>query len=302
MQIGRLFEIVYLLLDRGSVTAGELAERFEVSVRTIHRDVEALSQAGIPVYTVRGSGGGIRLMENFVLNKLVLSQEERKGVLDALQGLRAVNVEGASQALDKLSALLGAGDDWIEVDFSAWFTGDPVSERFQTLKDAILSGRTVAFQYTGVGGGASERTVEPVKLVFRGRDWYLLAWCRKRCDYRYFKLARMGEPVAGEPFTRRHAPPSPEKQRRQAQSGELMEIVARIAPEMAFRALDEIPPEQRETQPDGGVLVRMAREENLWLYSYLMTFGAGIRVLEPERVRKKLAAILRDAAGQYPPD
>lgn len=298
MQIGRLFEIVYLLLERGTVTAGELARRFEVSARTIHRDLEALCQAGIPVYTVRGCGGGIRLMDNFVLNKLVLSREERRGVLDALQGLRAVNVEGADQALGKLSALLGAGDDWIEVDFSAWSECDPAGERFHRLKEAILSGRTVSFWYTGVGGQASARVVEPVKLVFRGGDWYLLAWCRGRCDYRYFKLTRMTEPEAGEPFTRRHAPP-PREEKRKEEGAPLVEITARIAPEMAFRALDEMTPEQREIQPDGSVVVRFAREEALWLYSYLMSFGAGICILEPEHIRGELARRLRDAAGQY---
>ena len=100
MQISRLFEIVYLLLERRSVTARELAERFEVSPRTIYRDVDALAQAGIPVYADRGQGGGIRLMEQFVLNKSLLSVKERRELLASVQGMQAVREEEVQPLLE----------------------------------------------------------------------------------------------------------------------------------------------------------------------------------------------------------
>lgn len=300
MQIGRLFEMVYLLLERGNMSARELAEHFEVSPRTIHRDVEALSEAGIPVYTVRGSGGGIRLMDQFVLNKLILSQEEQQSIMTSLQGLHALRVEGADPALKKLSAVFGARADWIEIDFSAWDPENPVSARFALLKDAVLSGRLVTFRYSGASGRTEPREAEPVRLIYRGGGWYLLAWCRKREDYRYFKLTRMEELSVGEAFRKRPLPPPPVLEASQP-TGELVEIRAWASPEVAFRIQDEFGPGQRERQPDGSYLLRFSGRMDQWLYPYLMTFGAGLRVLSPEPVRRELGRRLREAAAGYAP-
>lgn len=301
MQIGRLFEMVYLLLQRETMSARELAAHFEVSPRTIHRDVEALSQAGIPIYAVRGSGGGIRLMDRFVLNKLLLSQEEQQSIMTSLQGLHALGVEGADPALKKLSAVFGSRADWIEIDFSAWDPENPVSARFALLKDAVLSGRLVTFRYSGASGRTETREAEPVKLIFRGGGWYLLAWCRKREDYRYFKLARMEELSLGEVYRKHPLPPPPALEASQP-AGELVEIRAWASPEIAFRIQEEFGPGQRERQPDGSYLLRFSARQDQWLYPYLMTFGAGLRVLSPEPVRRELGRRLREAAAAYPAD
>lgn len=298
MQIGRLFEMVYLLLQRGTMSARELAAHFEVSTRTVHRDVEALSQAGIPVYTVRGSGGGIRLMDQFVLNKLILSQEEQESIMTSLQGLHALRVEGADPALKKLSAVFGGRTDWIEIDFSAWDPANPVSARFAQLKDAVLSGRLVTFRYSGASGRTETREAEPVKLIFRGGGWYLLGWCRKREDYRYFKLTRMEDLALGEAYRKHPLPPPPVLEESQP-VGEPVEITAWASPETAFRVQDEFGSRQRERQTDGSYLLRFSGRDDEWLYSYLMTFGAGLRVLSPESVRRELARRLREAAAGY---
>lgn len=297
MQIARLFEIVYLLMEQKSMSAKALAERFEVSPRTIRRDVDTLSQAGIPIYTVRGQGGGIRLMDEFVLNKMVLSREERKSVADALQGLRALRADGA--ALGKLSALFGTGPDWIEIDFSGWDSESPMGARFSLLKEAVLAGRTVTFRYSGVSGRTENRTVEPAKLIFRGGGWYLLAWCRMRQDYRYFKLSRMADVEKGEPFSRAKLPPIPKQER---QPGDAVEVVALADESVGFRIRDEFGPPQREEREDGGYLVRFRAVENEWLYEYLLTFGPGLEVLSPAPVRRELARRLAAAAARYAPE
>lgn len=208
MQISRLFEIVYLLLERRSVTARELAERFEVSPRTIYRDVDALAQAGIPVYADRGQGGGIRLMEQFVLNKSLLSVKERRELLASVQGMQAVREEEVQPLLEKLSSLFGAErEDWIEVDFSPWTSSGELGKYFQLLKEAILNRQVVCFSYSAANGSTVERTAEPHRLFFRGYDWYLLAWCRIRSDFRYFKLTRMrGLATLPEHFEKRNIP------------------------------------------------------------------------------------------------
>lgn len=146
MQISRLFEIVYILLDKKTVKAKELAVRFEVSSRTIYRDIETLSSAGIPVYMSKGKGGGISLLSDFVLNKAVITEEEKKDILSSLKAVNAVNLSKSDTALKKISSLFGElNTDWIEVDFSSWANIQNETETFNTVKSAILSKKSFLF-------------------------------------------------------------------------------------------------------------------------------------------------------------
>ena len=139
MQESRLFKIVYYLLDKGHATAPELAEKFEVSVRTIYRDIDALSGAGIPIYAETGRNGGIYLMKDFVLDKVVLSEEEKEEILTALQSINTIqNIDG-SQIIQKLSAMFHLNiENWIEVDFSRWGDEGVDNEKFELLKSAVI--------------------------------------------------------------------------------------------------------------------------------------------------------------------
>ena len=282
MQISRLFEIVYLLLERRSVTARELAERFEVSPRTIYRDVDALAQAGIPVYADRGQGGGIRLMEQFVLNKSLLSVKERRELLASVQGMQAVREEEVQPLLEKLSSLFGAErEDWIEVDFSPWTSSGELGKYFQLLKEAILNRQVVCFSYSAANGSTVERTAEPHRLFFRGYDWYLLAWCRIRSDFRYFKLTRMrGLATLPEHFEKRNIP---ERESAYEQPDSQIELTVRASPRMAYRVYDEFPPDFWEKEENGSFLIRFAMPQNEWLYSYLLGYGPELEAAIPAR-------------------
>ena len=300
MQISRLFEIVYLLLERRSVTARELAERFEVSPRTIYRDVDALAQAGIPVYADRGQGGGIRLMEQFVLNKSLLSVKERRELLASVQGMQAVREEEVQPLLEKLSSLFGAErEDWIEVDFSPWTSSGELGKYFQLLKEAILNRQVVCFSYSAANGSTVERTAEPHRLFFRGYDWYLLAWCRIRSDFRYFKLTRMrGLATLPEHFEKRNIP---ERESAYEQPDSQIELTVRASPRMAYRVYDEFPPDFWEKEENGSFLIRFAMPQNEWLYSYLLGYGPELEVIAPPQVREELLEraekILRNYKG-----
>lgn len=287
MQISRLFEIVYLLLERRSVTARELAERFEVSPRTIYRDVDALAQAGIPVYADRGQGGGIRLMEQFVLNKSLLSVKERRELLASVQGMQAVREEEVQPLLEKLSSLFGAErEDWIEVDFSPWTSSGELGKYFQLLKEAILNRQVVCFSYSAANGSTVERTAEPHRLFFRGYDWYLLAWCRIRSDFRYFKLTRMrGLATLPEHFEKRNIP---ERESAYEQPDSQIELTVRASPRMTYRVYDEFPPDFWEKEENGSFLIRFAMPQNEWLYSYLLGYGPELEVIAPPQVREEL--------------
>ena len=192
MQINRLFEIVYILLEKKSITANELAARFEVSKRTILRDIGTLSGAGIPIYTTKGKGGGISILDNFVLNKTTISDEEQSQILMALQGLTSTQNVESGGILSKLGALFEKTDtNWIEVDFSRWGNVGSDKEKFEMLKKAIIKKQPVIFQYPGYYGVVNERTVYPLKLAFKSKAWYVQAYCLLKDDYRLFKINRI---------------------------------------------------------------------------------------------------------------
>lgn len=286
MQISRLFEITYLLMERGSVTAAELAERFEVSTRTIYRDLDLLSGAGIPVYTAKGKGGGIRLLPDFLLDKSLLSREEQNRLLAGLQGLNAIQVPDVEPVLQKLAAVFGRRQtSWLEVDFSGWGVSFE-KERFQTLQQAILERRPIRFTYYSARGERLEREAEPVRLLFKGQSWYLHAFCRLRGDYRFFKLNRMREiELAGGHFTRE---PPAQSLPEQAYPGKRCHVKLRLSSKLAYRVYDEFAPETVERQPDGSFLAEIDFPEDDWLYGFLLSFGPEAELLEPPELREKV--------------
>ena len=172
MQINRLFELIYILLEKHTVTAAEFAKRFEVSVRTIYRDVETLSQAGVPVYMSKGKGGGISLLPDFTLNKTFLTEEEKSEILSSMRAFGAVSFSNNTTALNKLSSMLGGQNaDWIEVDFSSWGYFENDAAYFSMLKTAIIEKCVITFLYASGKAEKLPREVMPLKMVFKGAAW-----------------------------------------------------------------------------------------------------------------------------------
>ena len=158
MQENRLFKIVYYLLEKGKSTAPELAEKFEVSIRTIYRDLDAISAAGIPIYATQGKGGGISLLQNYVLDKSILSNQEKEKILMALQGLIATEDKQSDELLSKLAGLFQSKtSNWIEVDFSDWISSTYKQDTFNAIKGAIFNRHIIAFSYFGGSGEHSKR-------------------------------------------------------------------------------------------------------------------------------------------------
>jgi len=287
--VARQFRMVYLLLERGRMTAGELAEKLEVSPRTVLRDVDALSAAGVPVYTTQGAGGGVALLDGYVLDRAAFTDEEQRQLLTALQSLPGQEGE---QALTKLSALFRRGqEDWLQVNLSRWGAADADNEKFRLLKRAVLERQTLVFDYASSYGSTRPRRVLPARLVFKGQAWYLQAFDLEREDYRTFRLSRILSPAfAGEVFHRRLAPPDIDF------SGDIpplfrVEARLRFAPCMAYRVYDEFDQGCVSLQGDGSLLVRAVFPEDQWLYGYLLSFGAGVEVLSPDLLRRRLAAL-----------
>ena len=298
MKNSRLFEILYLLVEKQSVTAGELAERLEVSERTIYRDVDALSAAGIPVFTQKGQGGGIRLMDQFVLDKALLSQTQQDEILFALQAILAAGGTSEKDTLTRLTALFRReGGDWLEIHFTDWGSGAAERKNFALIKSALLERRPLTFTYYGSAGEKSRRTVEPARLAFKGGNWYLSAFCRIRQDWRLFRLVRMEDLK----LEAENCPPRrpPEWLEAPPEVCPDTELHLRFAPSAAWRVRDYFHPRQIVPEPDGHLLVDCAFPEDRWLLSFLLSFGSQLEVLSPVRWRDILAREAKKLLSVY---
>ena len=270
------------------MTAQELADYFEVSKRTVLRDIDTLSAAKIPVYTKQGKGGGISLMEGFVLNKTVLTEDEQNQMLLALQSLSATKYIGTGDILSKLGSLFQKPDiDWIEVDFSRWGQGTNDNQRFELLKRAILAKNVIKFQYVSSYGDTSIRKVYPLKLIFKSKAWYLQAFDRKKNDYRTFRINRMlnvkttDETFAGGEY----APPPIEYSQIPTNSLVTLELV--FSPHVAYRVYDEFDEGSIYRADNGSLHVFTKLPDDNWLHGFLLSFGNDVTILQPAKIRDR---------------
>ena len=298
MSDSRLFKILYYLLDKGHATASEMAERFEVSARTIYRDVESLSSAGIPIYTEPGRKGGICLLRDFTLDRVILSERERQEVLVALQSIKATGYTSGKDILTKLSALFHMDTaDWIEVDFSRWEKSACDNSKFEMLKKAILQHKEIKIIYENTNSERSERIIQPLKLSYKSKEWYLKAFCLKRQDFRIFKLNRISGLELSEQTFEPGTYPEPE----QVQPQVYPQIVLHFSKEIAYRVYDEFETTQIQYQENGDLIAYAHMPVDPWLTGYLLSFGSKVEVLEPAELREYMFEQVQEIYKKYKP-
>ena len=303
--INRLFGIMYVLLNKGTVTAKELAEHFEVSVRTIYRDIEVISQAGIPVYARKGKNGGICLMEQFVLNKMLITKEEQQQILSALLSVQETTASEEKKILQKLGNFFKTKPvNWIAIDFSNWGGGQ--KQLYEDIKRAILTGKVISFDYYGQNREMSRRTVEPVQLLFKEYTWYLSAYCRERKASRLFKLTRIKKmEVLEENFeTRQDWYQKDEANAKKQQDVKAEQIYAPmitmwIDKKEAYRVYDRFCESDIEILEDGNFMVWVAYPLDEWVYGLILSFGASAKVLEPLEIRQEIKKRIADMQKNY---
>lgn len=296
MQLQRLFEIIYILLYKKRTTAKELAQRFEVSTRTIYRDIETLSNAGIPIYTNKGKEGGIFLMDHFILNRSLLSENEQKEILSSLQGLQALDqTKGREDTLKRMQTFFQHKEDpWIEIDLSDW--SNERQKSFQDMKKAIWYHQKLQFQYSSTYGLHSERTVRPLQLWFKDHAWYLRAYCDDKKAIRTFKTTRMNHVTRrAETFDPIQLPPITNDKIELP-----VEVVTlHIQKEMGYRVYDEFDEELIELQEDGSFIIRVNYYIDQWVYGNLMSYGPALQVLEPAYIKEELMKQLQHTLRIY---
>ncbi len=300
MKIDRLIGILSILLQRETVTAPELAEQFEVSRRTINRDIEDLCRAGIPLVTRQGVNGGISIMENYRLERTLLTNGEMQDILAGLRSLDSVNgTNRYGQLMEKLSA--GAsdfmtGDQSVLIDLSAWYK-DSLVPKIELIREGIDRARRCEFLYFSPRG-ESRRRIEPYYLIFRWSSWYVWGWCEEKEDFRLFKLNRMdGLRLSPEGFERRNVP-FPDLGEEKIFPGGIR-VKALFDPACKWRLVEDFGAGCFEVQEDGRLLFHADYTNREELLIWLLTFRDKVELLEPENVREELKGTLRKVLEIY---
>ena len=286
MHESRLFKIVYHLLNKGHATASELAEKLEVSVRTIYRDIEALSEAGIPVDAETGRSGGIYLMSDFVLGKAMLSEREKKELLAALQSLTVTGNTYPDSLLEKLTAIFSApSESWFEVDFSQWGNETRDKQYFDLLKTAVIKKRCVKLHYVSTNAAFSERIIQPMKLLYKSRAWYLHAFCMERQAFRLFRLSRI---LDCELLDEGIEPP-PLMECQDTATQEYCKFVFLFSKDATYRVYDEFNPDFVQRPENGDLLVTVWMPYDEWVIGFLLSVGHLVEIIEPTALKDVIA-------------
>ena len=297
MKDNRLFRILYYILEKEKVTANELADKFEVSVRTIYRDIDSISSVGVPIFTTQGKGGGIKIDNEYILNKSLFDTNEKEQIITALQGLEKTNEAYKSELITKLSALFKIkNSNWIEIDFTSWGSNNTYQDLFNALKTTIINKNIISFSYNSSKAEKINRKVKPIRLLFKEQDWYLYAFCLLRNDFRYFKLPRMKDlEVLAINYEDNFENAVLKKELKYEN---IVNIKLKFDKSVAFRVYDEFN-EAIEEDEKGNLYVEIKIPNNYKLYNYIFSFGSNVEILEPKEIRNQFKNMINEIAKKY---
>lgn len=300
MKIDRQLGILSILLQRENVTASYLAQMFEVSVRTINRDVEDLCRAGIPIVTRQGISGGISIMDGYKIDRTMLTRAEMQDILAGLRSLDSVNgTNRYGQLMEKLS--IGSsdflvGNQSVLIDLSSWYK-DSLAVKIELIRSAIEQHKELEFLYYAPKG-ESCRTIEPYYLIFRWSSWYVWGWCKDREAFRLFKLNRMDKVVVSEKiFSPREAPLPDLRDERVFPGG--IKVKALFEADCKWRLVEEFGTGCFREQKDGKLLFQADYTDKENLLTWLLTFKDKAELLEPVELRDELRKSILQMKRKY---
>lgn len=300
MKIDRLIGILSILLQKDKVTSAELAERFEVSRRTILRDIETLNMSGIPIVSEQGQGGGISIMDGYKMDRTLLSSEDMQAILSGLRSLDSVS--GTSryrQLMEKLSAedtgMLRA-DDHIIIDLSRW-DKTAVSGKIELIKQALEKRLCISFRYFSPSSEIVRR-IEPYHLIFQWSSWYVWGYCTEREDYRMFKLDRITELTLTDIPCGKREVPGYTCDKLQHTKGEVG-VKVRFDGAIKWRIVDEFGIDFIKYDENGDIIMDFTWSDIPSLYQYILSYGDNAEIIEPLEYRQEFAALLKKIMGRY---
>lgn len=308
MKTDRLVSIIMMLLDKERVSAQELADRFEVSPRTIYRDIETINMAGIPVRSTPGVGGGFEIMQEYKLDKNVFSAADLSAILMGLSSLSGM-VRGNElvNALTKVRRFIPADRakeielraNQIYIDLSPWMGNRNIQPYLELVKTALQESRMLSFEYADRFGNKTVRTVEPYQIVLKGSHWYFQGYCRKREDFRLFRLSRISNlQMSRETFSPR------DYQKPVLDFGDILKtmqttIKLRVQKSAMDRLLDFCTCEHAVPDGEEHYIVNFPFIENEYYYDILISFGNQCECLEPPHVRAEMKRRIQNMAALY---
>ena len=308
MKVDRLVSIIMILLDKKRIGAQELADMFEVSLRTIYRDIDAINMAGIPVRGAPGAGGGFEIMEGYKIDKKVFSAADLSALLMGLASLsNMVRGDELVHALAKVKSFIPADRakeielkvNQICIDLSPWMGKSDIQPYLEMIKAAMQESKLLSFEYIAHHGNKTIRSVEPYQLVLKSSHWYLQGYCHARNDFRLFRLSRMSNlQMQEEIFTPR------DYEKPFIGFAEILEtmqteIKIRIHKSVMDRVLDFCTYEHFSPDGDAYYIVSFPFIENEYYYNILMSFGDKCECLEPLHIREEMKRRVHDIAALY---
>lgn len=296
MNSERLFGIIYYLLSKKRTTTAGLAKHFEVSVRTVNRDINRLSEIGIPIYTEVGRNGGVYLLDSYILNNILLSENEQNHLLLALRGIREIDPQMSDESFLKLQSLFkNKFDDWLEIDFSPWYEKKD-NLKFEFIKESILRKMQIEFIYMGVKLPNKKRVCHPYKLVYKSHSWYVYAFCIEKKDFRYFKVNRMNSIYSTRRSFSPISPPNPPKNFAQK---ERILVSLEFSNKVIYRVFDEFNHENIISKKEGLISVETSLPNDDSLIRYLLSFGKDLKVLSPNIIINKMKEEVKKILDLY---
>jgi predicted DNA-binding transcriptional regulator YafY len=308
MKVDRLVSMILMLLEQPRVGAQELADRFEVSTRTIYRDMDAINQAGIPVRSTSGVGGGFEIMEQYKLDRMVFSTDDPSAILMGLSSLSGMmRGDELVNALAKVRSFIPADRaknielraNQIYIDLSPWVGNRNVQPYLELIQTALQQSRLLSFDYADRYGMKTARTAEPYQLVLKSSHWYVQGYCRTRNDFRLFRLSRMSDlRIEKETFSPREFP-KPQLDASEVIAKMQTTIRIRIHKSVLDHVLHFCTMEAISSDGDEHYLVRFPFIENDYYYNILLGFGDKCECLKPPHVRAELKQRIRNMAAIY---
>lgn len=306
MRIDRLLGIVIYLLNRDIVNGNTLAERFEVSSRTIQRDIEALSLAGIPIVSLQGTNGGYGIIDNFKLDKQITTPEDYQFIKTALAGLcSAYDNKGLEETFEKIlsSSQIKIGQDSkIKFDLSVSREGNNIDEHLKVIENAIEQEYIIKYEYTNAYGDKTTRTTEPIGVVYKWYAWYMLAYCLDKKDYRLFKVARMRNLIkVDESFSKKHDNFEKLLSEQERQDTYKYMAVKILAKKEVRLSIEEYFPNAKitETENEDFLLEFTAPENEIGWKGLLLTYGNNIKITEPEKLKSEFISKAKEIINIY---
>lgn len=297
MKIDRMLAIIVMLLNRDRVSAKELSEKFEVSVRTIYRDIDAINLAGIPIISYSGNNGGFGIMENYKIDHQLLTLKDMFTMLTALKGINTTleNIE-LETAIEKVSSLIPKEKtedlkihfEQIVLDIMPWGYRQKHKNQVKEIHEAVIHNKLIKFLYTNIKGVKTERVVEPMTLLFKGYVWYLFAFCHERNDYRIFRLSRIRSLVVLEKVFNRREKTYHEFMHNSEKNIKDIDLVLKFTPEMRIKVEEIFDEEQIDLQENGFLIVKASWPEDDWIYATILSFGENVEVIKPVYVKEKI--------------